>query len=106
MSTCTKCLKNEANLRCKMCHRPICQDCGISAPAGIFCPEECAQKMHAHVERIKEIDKEKPIIKQKRVPTLVKLIIVLAILWFVARLLGIDIVERIKELISSLNLQR
>ena len=103
MSTCTKCLKNEATLRCKMCHRPICKDCGIPAPAGIFCSEECAQKMHAHVERVKEIDQERPIIKQKRVPSIVKLIIVLAILWFIAHfVLGINIIERLKELIGSL----
>ena len=106
MSTCTKCLKKEATLRCKMCHRPICKDCGVLGPAGIFCSEQCAQKMHAHVERIKEIDQERPIIKQKRVPTIVKLIIVLAILWLIARfVLDIDIVERIKELLSFLGLK-
>lgn len=106
MSTCTKCLKNEAILRCKMCHRPICKDCGIPAPTGIFCSEVCAQKMHAHVERIKEIDEARPVIKQRRVPTIVKLIIFLAVLWFIARLFGIDVVEKIKELISLLGLKK
>ena len=106
MSTCTKCLQKEATLRCKMCHRPICKDCSIPTSTGIFCSEECAQKMHAHIERVKKIDEERPIIKQRRVPTLVKFIIVLAILWFIARfVLGIDIVERIKELISFLGLK-
>ena len=103
MSTCTKCLKKEATLRCKMCHRPICEDCGISAPSGIFCSEECGKKMESHVERIKEIDEERPIIKQKRIPTIVKLIICLVVLWIVARFIfKIDIIESIKELISSL----
>ncbi len=106
MSTCTKCLKKEATLRCKMCHRPICKDCSVPGSAGIFCSEQCAQKMHAHVERIKEIDQERPIIKQKRVPTIVKLIIVLAILWLIAHfVLDIDIIERIKELLSFLGLK-
>lgn len=105
MSTCPKCLQEEAILRCKMCHMPICKACSIPAPAGIFCSAECAQKMHAHLERVKEMDKEKPIIKRKRVPAIVKLLIFLAILWFVARLLGIDIVERIKELPSLLGLK-
>lgn len=101
MSTCTKCLKKEANLRCKMCHRPICQDCAISGPAGLFCSDQCAQKMHSHVERIKEIDEERPIVKQKRMPTIIKLIIWLAALWFIARfILKIDIIESLKELIS------
>jgi hypothetical protein len=101
MSTCTKCLQKEADLRCKMCHRPICKDCGIMEPAGIFCSEVCAQKMQAHIERTKEIDQERPIIKQKRVPTIVKLIIWLAALWFVARfILNVNIIESIKELIS------
>lgn len=105
-TTCTKCLKKEATLRCKMCHKPICKDCGVSGVTGIFCSEECAQKMHAHVERVKEIDKERPIIKQKKVPTIVKLIIFLAILWFIARfVLNIDIVEGIKELLSFLGLK-
>ncbi|MBU0534486.1 MAG: hypothetical protein KJ887_06820 [Candidatus Omnitrophica bacterium] len=106
MSTCTKCLKKEATLRCKMCHRPICEDCGISAPSGIFCSEECGKKMESHVERIKEIDEERPIIKQKRIPTIVKLIIWFVVLWIVARfILKIDIIESIKELLGLLKLK-
>lgn len=101
MPTCTKCLKNEADVRCKMCHRPICKDCAVTASAGMFCSEECAQKMQAHVDRVKEIDEERPIIKQKRVPVIIKLIIVLVILWLIAKFLGINIIERLKELISS-----
>jgi len=101
MSTCTKCLKKEATLRCKMCHRPICEDCGVSDAAGIFCSAECAQKMRSHIERVKEIDEERPIVKQKRLPKIVKLIIWLAALWFVARfILKIDIIANLKELIG------
>jgi hypothetical protein len=84
-----------------MCNKPICKDCGISTAAGIFCSEECAQKMHAHVERVKEIDKERPIIKPKRVPTIIKLLIILAILWLIAHLLGVNVIERLRELITS-----
>jgi hypothetical protein len=101
MPTCTKCLKNEATLRCKMCHRPICKDCAITTSSGMFCSEECAQKMQAHIEKVKEIDKEKPIIKQKRVPTIIKLLIILVILWLIAHLLGVNVIERLKELIAS-----
>ena len=106
MSTCTKCLQKEATLRCKMCHRPICTDCGVSAPSGIFCSEACAQKMQSHIDRVKDIDKGKPIIKPRRIPTILKLIVILAVLWFIAQLLGIDIIERMKELIASLNLKK
>jgi len=89
-----------------MCHRPICEDCGISAPSGIFCSEECGKKMESHVERIKEIDEERPIIKQKRIPTIVKLIIWFVVLWIVARfILKIDIIESIKELLGLLKLK-
>ena len=101
MSTCTKCLKKEAVLRCKMCHRPICKDCGVSSPAGIFCSDACAQKMQSHVNRVKQIDRERPIVKQKRIPTIIKLIILLAVLWLIAQMFGINIVERIRELVGS-----
>ncbi len=102
MSICIKCLKKEATLRCKMCHSPICRNCVISTPVGIFCSELCIQKMQSHIEKVKEIDKNKPIIKRKRIPAIVKFIIVLIALWLVAHFLGIDIVARIKQLISLL----
>jgi len=104
MSTCTICLKKEANVRCKMCHKPICQDCAVSGPAGLFCSDQCAQKMQAHIERVKEIDQERPIIKQKRLPAIVKLIIWLAALWFVARfILHVNIIESLKELFGAVS---
>jgi hypothetical protein len=84
-----------------MCHRPICADCAVSGPAGLFCSEQCAQKMQSHMEKVKEIDSERPILKQKRMPTIVKLIIWLAVLWFVARfVLNINIIESLKELFN------
>ncbi len=106
MSTCTKCLKKEANIRCKMCHRPICQDCAISGPTGLFCSDECAQKMQSHVERTKEIDQERPIIKQKGLPIIVKLLIWLVALWVIARFIfGINIIESLKELFRTISAQ-
>jgi hypothetical protein len=34
----------QAVARCKRCHTPICRDCQVKAPDGIFCSHECVEE--------------------------------------------------------------
>jgi hypothetical protein len=47
----------EATARCKRCNVPLCKDCQIFTPEGIFCSEKCATQMRIFVQRAKELEK-------------------------------------------------
>ena len=42
--------------RCKQCHKPLCQKCVMKMPGGIFCSQECYDKMGQFQERVKKLD--------------------------------------------------
>ena len=44
-----------ANIKCKQCNMPICQDCRVQVQEGVFCSEECIEKFKTFQDRISSI---------------------------------------------------
>lgn len=60
MSDESRCINHpfkEAAGRCKQCNIPICNDCKIFAPEGVFCSEKCLTKMRVFMKRAEELNK-------------------------------------------------
>ena len=91
--------------RCKQCHKPLCSKCVIKKPGGIYCSEECFEKMGSFQERVERLD-EKPargFSVGKLVTRLIILAIVVGIAYFVfvvqeVRSIG-DLIAMFKALI-------
>jgi uncharacterized membrane protein len=43
-SECVVCHKNDASLRCRQCHKWVCDSCAFKDDNGAFCGRECANK--------------------------------------------------------------
>jgi len=67
--------------RCKQCGRPLCGECKIVKPGGIFCSEKCAESFDVFSQRAEEIEARKS--KSPAIMPLVKFIIFLAILFII-----------------------
>ena len=105
-SRCLNHPERTAVARCKQCHKPLCQRCVKKMPGGVFCSDECYQKMGGFQERVEILDKSvKPGISiGKLVTRLIVLLVVLAILYYVFIYGGVrsvgDFVDLIKDLVS------
>ena len=64
--------------RCKQCGRPLCGECKIVAPGGVFCSEKCKDSFGVFAERAEEIEAKKG--KTSGVNAVVKLVILLIFL--------------------------
>jgi len=64
--------------RCKQCGRPLCGECKIIKPSGIFCSEKCASAFEVFKERAEEIEAKRT--AKKRLPGIVRVLFLLAIL--------------------------
>lgn len=62
------CLKHQDRIavgRCKLCLKPICEECKIETGEGIFCSEDCRKKSESQTDNViqtkiqSEIDREK-----------------------------------------------
>lgn len=55
-SRCLNHPERTAVARCKQCHKPLCQRCVQKMPGGIFCSNECYEKMGSFQERVEQLD--------------------------------------------------
>jgi hypothetical protein len=103
-SRCLNHPERTAVARCKQCHKPLCQRCVQKMPGGIFCSDECYQKMGGFKERVDQLDQaRKPGISiGKWLTRLVVLAVVLGILYYVFIYGGVRSVEDFVELIKGL----
>ncbi len=76
-SRCLNHPERTAVARCKQCLKPLCQRCVQKKPGGIFCSDECYEKMGSFQERVEALDQ-----RSKRgfpIGKLVKWVVVLAV---------------------------
>ena len=65
--------------RCKQCGRPLCSECRIIKPEGIFCSAECAERFSVFAKRAEELEAKRS--KNNGLAGLVKFIIFLVVLF-------------------------
>ena len=58
-SRCLNHPERTAVARCKECHKPLCQRCVKKMPEGVFCSDECYQKMGAFQKRVDHLDQKR-----------------------------------------------
>ncbi len=51
--------ERKAVARCKQCHKPLCPHCAQKKPGGVFCSDECFEKMGSFQERVDTLDKSR-----------------------------------------------
>ena len=44
-----------ANVRCRRCHMPICQECRMQVDDGVFCSEECIEQFREFQQRVQTL---------------------------------------------------
>ena len=64
-SFCLKHQEKPAIGRCKLCLKPICEECKIEAKDGIFCSHDCMGKSEAQKENIIQTNLQSSIDKEK-----------------------------------------
>jgi hypothetical protein len=67
--------------RCKQCGKPLCSECRIIKPEGIFCSEKCYEAYKVFADRAEEIEAKRS--KSSGIKSLVKLIIFLVVLYLI-----------------------
>lgn len=48
--------ERNAVARCKQCHKPLCPKCAVKMPGGVYCSQECYDKMGEFQDRVKKLD--------------------------------------------------
>ncbi|HOL21771.1 MAG TPA: B-box zinc finger protein [bacterium] len=81
MSECFFHTGRPAVARCKQCGRPLCTECRIIKPDGIFCSVECAERFSVFARRAEELEAKRS--KSSGVAGLIKFIIFLVILFVI-----------------------
>ncbi len=71
-----------ARAKCRLCGAPICNECKVIKPHGVFCSEKCAEKF---LNINKTISQNDAAFKKKKsfLPKIVFLIIILVIIYFI-----------------------
>ena len=94
----------EATGRCKRCNIPLCKDCQIFAPEGIFCSEKCATQMRIFVKRATELQKDarKPRARFPARQVVTTIVVVLAIVLVLRFGLGVRSGADLRELILTI----
>lgn len=67
--------------RCRQCGRPLCTECRIVKPEGIFCSQKCADSFKVFANRAEEIEAKRD--KGSGINSLVKFIIFLVVLFII-----------------------
>mgnify|MGYP000881682644 CR=1 FL=1 len=68
-------------IRCKQCGRPLCSECRMVKPEGIFCSQKCADTFKVFAERLAEIEAKRS--KISGMNPLIRLIIFLVALFII-----------------------
>ena len=66
ISTCINHQDRPAPDRCKLCLKPICEECQVKASEGIFCSEDCKTKLQKQKANIVQTSIQAGVDKQKR----------------------------------------
>jgi hypothetical protein len=103
-SRCLNHPERTAVARCKQCHKPLCQKCAMKMPGGVFCSDECYQKMGSFQDRVDMLDKaKKPGLSLGKLLTrLVTVAIIVAIVYFVFIRGGVRSVGDFVDLVKGL----
>ncbi len=89
-----------ARAKCKICSDPLCRECKLTKPGGVFCSEKC----FTEYERIRKgLDQNEELQKSvgsgrgvlRKLFSLVYIIILLAVIYAILTFLGIDIQQYI-----------
>lgn len=76
-SRCINHPERTAVARCKQCHKPLCPHCALKKPGGVFCSEECFQRMGSFQQRVEQLDaRKKPGLS---IGTLVKWVVIVGV---------------------------
>lgn len=90
--------------RCKQCRKALCQKCVKKLPGGVYCSDECYQKMGALQERVQKADEGKR--RSLRVGSLIiKLVIVaiaVGVLYYIFGVEGVRSISDFTELVKGL----
>lgn len=90
-----------ARAKCKVCASALCNECKLIKPGGVFCSEKCYtefQRIHDGVVQSDELQKGvrgKKRYLGRKLLSLVYLLILLGLIYFVLRFLGIDVTQYI-----------
>ncbi len=49
----------EAIGRCRQCSKPVCGECGVRGPQGLYCSEPCREKHEQFMKRAEELGLER-----------------------------------------------
>ena len=69
--------------RCRQCSKLLCNECRHITIYGIFCSDKCAGDFEVFAKRAQEMEEQGN--RKKGLPTFVKIIILLAILYAIFR---------------------
>jgi hypothetical protein len=71
--------------RCKQCHKPLCPRCVQKKAGGVYCSDECYEKMGSFQDRVEVLDEQRKagLSVGKLVTRLVVLAIIVAVLYYV-----------------------
>lgn len=101
-----RCLQHperNAVARCKTCHKPLCQGCVMKKPGGIFCSDDCFEKMGDFQRRVEKLDERK--VSTFSFRSLVKWVIVtavvLGVVYFVFVKEGVRTVEDLIRMVKG-----
>ncbi|MBI5117192.1 hypothetical protein HZA56_12015 [Candidatus Poribacteria bacterium] len=91
--------------RCKQCHKPLCERCAKKMTGGIYCSDECYQKMNAFQDRVQKLDEaRKPglsigkLVGRFLVPAIIIVVLYYVLVVEKVRSVG-DIIDLIRKLI-------
>jgi hypothetical protein len=65
-SACLKHQDRPAVARCKLCLKPVCEECKTETTNGIFCGEECKQKAETQKETVIQTELQVQLDRQKQ----------------------------------------
>ncbi len=102
---CKNHIERTAVAKCKQCRQPICQRCVRKKPGGIYCSEECYEKMGSFQANVEQIDESRK--PGFAIGKLVKWVVVLAVaggvVYYIFVVEGVrspaDLVNKVKGLI-------
>jgi len=69
----------DAFLKCNQCWKPLCRECAIKTPYGIFCSEECSAKGKEFKDKLNQ--NPVPAKKGWVIEKIIKLVVLLLILF-------------------------
>lgn len=83
MADCFSHTGRPAVTRCRQCSKPLCDECKHITEHGIFCGDKCAGDFEVFAKRAQELENQGN--RKSGIPTFIKIIILLAILYAIFR---------------------